>query len=327
MLKTLKTALLTLGAFALLASPLAAAQKISINAAAGNQGGVFYVGMGAVGKAIMDDCPDIDYSMFPSAGFTNIMRVQLNQSQIGVAQSINSYMGMEGLPPFKAKQDKVLGIVSMNTRAHTHIVVTEASGIQSLRDIKDKKLPVRININPKGGNNELMPRFIFEAYGLGWDEIKAQGGKLFALSIPDAIDMMKDGRIDVDVYHGEEPAYKYTDIMSSTKIRILPIDEDKLEAALDKIGGGCSIGEFSPTAYGGLAKGIRSLRTSTELVVNADLPDELVYRLTKAILNHREDIATAVPLWGSLAPETAPNTSIPLHPGAIKYYKEIGVLK
>lgn len=319
------SALALAASIALLGAPSMASAKIELNAAAGNQGGVFYVGMGAVGKAIMDSCPDIDYTMFPSAGFTNIMRVQKGVSQIGVAQSINTYMGAKGMKPFKGVQDKVMGLVNVNTSAHTHIVVTEASGIKSIEEIRDKKLPIKININPTGGNNELVPRLIFEAYGIGWNQLREQGAKLFPLSIPDSIDMMKDGRIDVDVYHGEEPAYKYTDIMSTTDIRFLPIDEQIAQNIAKEYG--MSVTEFSDTAYKGKVKGLRGLTTHTELVVNADTPEDLVYRITKAIIEHRDDIATAVPLWGSLDAKTAPLTSVPLHPGAAKYYKEIGVLK
>lgn len=312
-------------AAALLSAPAAASAKIEINAAAGNQGGVFYVGMGAVGKAIMDSNPDIDYTMFPSAGFTNIMRVQKGQSQIGVAQSINTYMGAKGMKPFKTVQDKVMGLVNVNTNAHTHIVVTAASGIKSIEQIRDEKLPIKININPTGGNNELVPRLIFEAYGIGWNELREQGAKLFPLSIPDSIDMMKDGRIDVDVYHGEEPAYKYTDIMSTTDINFLPIDEEIAQKIAKEYG--MSVTEFSPVAYKGKVKGLRGLTTHTELVIGKDVPEELAYRITKAIIEHRDDIATAVPLWGTLDAKTAPLTSVPLHPGAAKYYKEIGVLE
>ena len=224
---TMFKALAVSAALTFLASGTAfAADRIELNAAAGNQGGVFYVGMGAVGNAIMQDNPDIDYSMFPSAGLTNIIRVQNNQSQIGVIQSNNGVMALKGLAPFKSPQKNITGLVNMNTRAHTHIVVTEASGITSMEDIRDKKLPIRININPSGGNNEMMPRLVFEAYGIGWNKLRENGAKLVPLSIPDSIDMMKDGRIDVDVYHGEEPAYKYTDIMSTVNIRFLDVDPE-----------------------------------------------------------------------------------------------------
>ena len=110
-----------------------AADKIEINAAAGNQGGVFYVGMGAVGNAIMKDNPDIDYSMFPSAGLTNVIRVQNNQSQIGVIQSNNGYMAVKGIAPFKKPQTNIAGLVNMNSRAHTHIVVSEADARRDIR--------------------------------------------------------------------------------------------------------------------------------------------------------------------------------------------------
>lgn len=309
----------------LVAGTASADGKTEINAASGNQGGVFYVGMGAIGKAIMQDNPDIDYTMFPSAGLSNVLRVQKGQSQIGVVQSNNAHMAVNGTPPLKAKQDKVLGLANVNTKAHTHIVVRADSEIKSIEEIRDKKLPVRININPVGGNNELLPRRIFEEYGIGWKELRNQGAKLYPLSIPDSVDMMKDGRLDVDVYHGEEPAFKYNDIMSTTKIRILPVDEKILEKLATEYGG--SVTEFSDTAYDGLAKGIKGLTTHTELIVNADMPEDLVYRITKAIMEHRDDIATAVPLWSTLQLETAPYTQAPLHPGAAKYYQEKGVLK
>lgn len=302
-----------------------AADKIEINAAAGNQGGVFYVGMGAVGNAIMKDNPDIDYSMFPSAGLTNVIRVQNNQSQIGVIQSNNGYMAVKGIAPFKKPQTNIAGLVNMNTRAHTHIVVSEASGIKSMEEIRDKKLPIRININPTGGNNEMVPRLVFEAYGIGWKQLRENGAKLFPLSIPDSIDMMKDGRIDVDVYHGEEPAYKYTDIMSTVNIRFLDVDPAVVQKVADDYG--MTITEFSPEAYDGKAKGVRGLTSHTEIIVNAGMSEDLAYRLTKSIIEHREDIATAVPLWSTMTPEVACQTTVPLHPGAAKYYREIGVLK
>lgn len=309
----------------LIASTAFAASKIELNAAAGNQGGVFYVGMGAVGNAIMKDNPDIDYSMFPSAGLTNVIRVQNNQSQIGVIQSNNGVMALKGIAPFKAPQTNIAGLVNMNTRAHTHIVVSEASGITSLEEIRDKKLPIRININPTGGNNEMVPRLVFEAYGIGWKQLRENGAKLFPLSIPDSIDMMKDGRIDVDVYHGEEPAYKYTDIMSTVGIRFLDVDPAIVQKVADEYG--MTVTEFSPDAYAGKAKGIRGLTSHTEIIVNAGMSEELAYRLTKAIIEHRDDIATAVPLWGTMTPELACQTVVPLHPGAAKYYREIGVLQ
>ena len=302
-----------------------AAEKTEINAAAGNQGGVFYVGMGAVGKAIMQDNPDIDYTMFPSAGLSNVIRVQKGQSQIGVVQSNNAYMATKGMAPLKGVQDKVLGLANLNTKAHTHIVAREDSGINSIEEIRDKKLPVRININPVGGNNEMLPRRIFEEYGIGWNQLREQGAKLYPLSIPDSIDMMKDGRLDIDVYHGEEPAFKYNDILSTTKLKFLPVDEKILEKLAKEMGG--EVTEFSETAYGGLAKGQKGLTTHTELIVNADMPEDLVYKITKAIMEHRDDIATAVPLWSTMELETAPFTQAPLHPGAARYYREKGVLK
>ncbi|WP_273524990.1 TAXI family TRAP transporter solute-binding subunit [Mailhella massiliensis] len=323
---TMFKALAVSAALTFLASGTAfAADRIELNAAAGNQGGVFYVGMGAVGNAIMQDNPDIDYSMFPSAGLTNIIRVQNNQSQIGVIQSNNGVMALKGLAPFKSPQKNITGLVNMNTRAHTHIVVTEASGITSMEDIRDKKLPIRININPSGGNNEMMPRLVFEAYGIGWNKLRENGAKLFPLSIPDSIDMMKDGRIDVDVYHGEEPAYKYTDIMSTVNIRFLDVDPEVVKHIADEYG--MTVTEFSPEAYDGKAKGVRGLTSHTEIIANADMSEDLAYRITKAIVEHRQDIATAVPLWGTMTPEVACRTTVPLHPGAARYYREIGVLK
>lgn len=324
----MRKTLFKLAAFAcafFLAQGAGAAEKLELNAASGNQGGVFYVGMGAVGKAIMQDNPDIDYTMFPSAGLSNVLRVQKGQSGIGVVQSNNAHMAVKGDAPFKGVQDKVMGLANVNTKAHTHIAVREDSGITSLEDIRDKKLPVRININPVGGNNELLPRRIFEEYGIGWKQLKEQGAKLYPLSIPDSIDMMKDGRIEVDVYHGEEPAFKYNDILSTTPIRFLPVDEEILQKLAKEFGG--EVTEFSETAYDGKVKGLRGLTTHTELIVNADMPEDLVYRITKAIMEHRDDIATAVPLWSTLNLEDAPNTAAPLHPGAARYYREKGVLK
>lgn len=300
------------------------AAHIEINAAAGNPGGTFYIGMGAVGQVITSNNPDIEYSIFPSGGFTNVIRVANNSSQIAIAQDINILTGINGLEPFKKSYNNLRGLVGINHLSRTHIVVAASTGITDIAQIKAKKIPLTINMNTVGGNNEYLPRKVLEEYGITYKDIRDWGGKIFALSLTNSIDMMKDGRIKADTHHGDDPVYKYMDIKTAIDLRVLPLSKEVQDRLVKKYGlKATSI----PAASYGTSEDILTVGTRPEIFTNTELSDDLAYRITKAIIENRKDIAIALPAW-QIDPETAwQNLSAPLHPGAERYYREMGYMK
>ena len=85
-----------------------------------------------------------------------------------------------------------------------HFIVNKASGITSLAQIKEKKMPIRISMSHTAGNSYLFGKWILEEYGISQQDITAWGGKIYTPSTNDAASMMKDGQLDVAC--GSDPA-------------------------------------------------------------------------------------------------------------------------
>ena len=84
---------------------------------------------------------------------------------------------------------------------------------------------------------------------------------------------------------------------------------------------------FEPGVYKSVTEPVPTIGTYTILIVRKDLPEDLVYEITKLYFANKEELAKSIKALGELEPEeAAKNTGFPLHPGAEKYYKEIGAI-
>ena len=126
---------------------------------------------------------------------------------------------------------------------------------------------------------------------------------------------------------GPGEAFIIQDMMNSVDLDILPVDENIIEAVNKKYG--LLKGTIPATFYNGkFGHDIVTVDASTELMVNKNVPEDLVYRMVKAICEKRDDIVIASPYWSTFTPEkAAEGLALPLHPGAEKYYREMGYIK
>lgn len=298
-----------------------------LKAAASPAGGAWYVGMGAIGKAIQSENPDIDVSIFPGGGLANPLHVDSGKSDFGIgAHSVIKAAG-EGIEPYKKPASNLRSMLNLHDHTLMHFIVDKKSGITSLQQIKDQKMPIRISMSHTAGNSNLFGKWILEEYGISQKDISDWGGKIYTPSTNDAAAMMKDGQLDVLLWIGPGEAFIVQDMMNSVDLDILPVDEEVIEAVDKKYG--LKRGIIPASFYNGkFGHDIVTVDASTELMVNKDVPEDTVYKMVKAICDKVDDIHIAAPSWSTLTPEEAGvGLALPLHPGAEKYYKEKGYIK
>ncbi len=314
-------------AAALCATPAMAKNYSELKAAASPAGGAWYVGMGAVGKAISSVYPDIDVALFPGGGLANVLHVDKGASDFGIAAHSVIVAAAKGIEPYKKPAENVVSLLNLHDSTRMHFIVNKASGIKSLEQIAEKKMPIRISMSHTAGNSYLFGRWILEEYGITQKNITDWGGKIYTPSTNDAAAMMKDGQLDVALWIGPGEAFIIRDMMNSVDLDILPVSEKVIKAVNEKYG--LLPGVIPASFYEGkFGRDIVTVSASTELMINKNVPDDVVYKMVKAICEKRDDIVIAAPFWKSFTPEKAcQGLALPIHPGAAKYYKEMGWLK
>lgn len=306
----------------------AQAEPMKLNLISGPVTGGWYVGMGVVGKAISTVYPDTEITMLPGGSSTNPIRVSRGQADIGILQIALGTAAREGLPPFKGKVDNVAGLVSWNDLSPLSIVIREDTGISDIEQIKERKAPLRIAVGLKGGGGDTYGRWVFEQYGFDWKDVESWGGKVYFNNYDDMANMAKDGLVDMIVWLGRGESWFLSEITKDIKMKWLPVSPEAVARVRDKYGMQPAV--VPGTLYSGRVGGtdVPTVAEITGLVVRADMPEDDVYKITKAICEKRDDIIQGFATWGTFTVEhAAENQPYPLHPGAARYYREIGALK
>jgi len=198
------------------------------------------------------------------------------------------------------------------------VVVKEDSPIQSIGDLKGK----RIGTPSLNDGGEIMARAVLEIYGLSYKDAKT----VKHLSLGELANAFKDGFFDASLYGGGVPMSSVVDVTLAKKCRLISIEEDKLQTLLEKYPE-YTRSVISKGTYKGMEKDVLSFGTRTAVVTLGSTSEDLVYQITKAVMENIPELAAVHPAGQSYnIQETLLGIrTIPIHPGAIRYYKEKGI--
>ena len=286
-----------------------------ITFASGSVGGAYY----SLGGAIADTVTKIPgiqcVSESTGASIENGRLVASGESQFGFMMSDAAYKAAEGIEPFDEKLD--LKALFTMYPAPQHIITLKGSGIKSVPDMKGKK----ISVDAPGSGCEAMSKEILKAYDMTYDDINVA-----FLSQPEAATALKDGTIDALFWNFAYPGAVVMDVASARDIEMIPLPDDIMEKLADEFPY-YSPGEIPAGVYEGVDYDTPALVVGNVIVVPSDMDDELAYEITKILFDNIKEMAEVHPAANQMDPETAWQTSIELHPGAEKYFKEIGTMK
>jgi TRAP transporter TAXI family solute receptor len=195
------------------------------------------------------------------------------------------------------------------------VVAAAGSGINSIADLKGKN----VSVGDAGSGVEFNARQILEAYGMTFDDIGKQN-----LSFGASADALRDNKIDAFFCVAGAPTPAIVDLALGRSIVILPVDDAHIAALQAKY----PFYQKFPVAansYTGQTADVQTVAVKATLIVSPKLSEDTVYQMTKTFIESRATIEH--PKAAEISPANAVGSiSVPFHPGAIKYYKEIGAM-
>ena len=309
--------ILALGVSVLALGFIAPASAETLTMMTGPQGGT-WVPLGGALKALWEkEVPGISINMLPGAGISNVRGVNEGKAQIGFGNSISTVDGIHGNPPFKEKAGDVCQLATLYPQ-YFQVVALADSGIDTYKDLKGKSIAVQT----RGNTAEVITQHILQAHGLSYKDMKVN----FQASYNDAVSLMKDGHAQVFTLGTTIPASAVMDLASGRDIKLLPVDDAGFQA-MKKINPGYTLNTVKAGTYPKQDKDVKVIGYATHLIVGCKVPEKEVYGMTKAMATHIADMAAINSAMKTLTPkEMAVDIGVPFHPGAAKYYKEIGAL-
>ncbi len=293
----------------------AAAQQLKMMT--GPQGGSWYPLGGAIQNIIEKAIPGASMQVLPGAGISNVVGVQTGKAELGFGNAVSSVDGVNGMEPFKGKQDNVCQLATLYFQ-YFHAVVLADSGVKTGADLKGKALTTQ----QKGNTGEQMTRDLLKVYGLDYSKMS----KVNFGNYTDSVSQLKDGHAQVFTLITTVPASSVMDIASARDIRVMDLSEINLQE-LQKINKGYDKRIIKAGSYPKQDKDVQTIGTWTHLIVSCKLPEDTVYKITKALASNVENLGNVVSaVKGLTVKDMAADVGVPYHPGAKKFYQEAKAL-
>ena len=308
----------TIFALVFLSAAWAAPQQLTMGT--GGTAGTYYPFGGAMSQIISDHSNGMVNITAQSTGASveNINLLAAGDVDLIIVQNDLSDYAMNGTEFFK---DRKIGNLTAIARLYPetiHLVASKESGIKTLGDFKGKN----ISVGAPGSGNEANARQIFDVYGLSYDDFKPH-----FISYAETTDHFKDRLVDAFIYTTGVPNPSIQDISTLQDIVFIPIDGAKRDELLKKYPFFAK-DVLPANSYRGLDKPVETVAVQAILAARKELSDEVVYAITKGLFENLEALGNAHHKGKTVKIEKAlDGISIPIHPGAVKYYKEKGIIK
>lgn len=338
---SIATVLLALGLTVLVVFGLGTAvsaeelQPTTMTWVAGGVGGGWYAQAGGLASLIQDKEPKIILKVVPGGGVVNPVRVSTGKDGIGWGVTFVDKMAYTGMAPlYKAPNPNVRALGGIFGISYIHILASADQNIKTLGEFVDlvkagKAVKVAM---PMSGTSDLpLVKEILKFYGITFDDIEKAGGKIFQAVYADMVSMYKDKHVDFVFTHLGLPAAAITEMAVSRDSILLTTSNECIDAMAKQLGtiNTASGKAFIPAGtYKGTDVDTPAVPTAAELLAGAHVPDVVAYTILKVICDNIKEVYTINEKNRTFDPKTGwQNVAVPLHPGAEKFYKEMGYMK
>lgn len=303
---------------ALAAHPNAADAKTPISIGSCPVGCTAYTWAAGIAEVINKNVDAVQATAEETKGYVaNVKLMSKGEMEAGMANSLSAYSAYKAEGPFAdAKPGAVMSWLSIAPMA-VHIITLKDGPVQSVDDLKGK----RVGMGQPGGTSMLDAEALVEGIGLkAGDDFKD-----FRVRLGNMVDMLSDGNLDAAIWNGSFPLPPVIKLAAQHPVNLVPVPDAVFERVHGKFPPYFKINIPAKT-YAGIDTPTATYGLGNALVINAAVSEDLVYAMTKAVMTNLDTLKGVHPALGRVSKDTVLNGfAAPLHPGALRYYREIGV--
>ena len=289
---------------------------VAINLATGGTSGTYYA-VGGVLKTVLDSKLTLSTLNVASTGASvaNVNMITDGEAQMAILQSDVINYAHEGTGQFEgAPEDNALWVAGIYNET---VQILAKPGINTVSDLKGKT----ICVGDVGSGTEINAWQVLGAAGLTKDDVNAVNG-----SFQDGVDQLKDGKIDAAFTVAGAPTTAIVDYATTNTLNLVSLSDDEL-AAIQEAYPFLIRDDLAAGTYTGQDADVTCVAIQATLVASEELSEDVVYEFVKAMFDNKDALTEGHAKFGFLDPEAASaGATVTMHPGAEKYYKEIGVL-
>lgn len=285
----------------------------------GPSGGTHEVVGTAAAEILKKAIPGTQFSAVPSTGLaTNPLLLQSRQGDVGSLSSSLGVLARDGQPPFKEPYPELCALFATYANV-LQVWIPVDSNIKDLSDLKDK----RFSFGLPGSTHYQPVLNLFEIYSISESDLK-KTAKVQPLAWGAATNALRDNNIDALIWETACPAPAIQSIEVSRPYTLVQMDEKKLDEFASKYEGWFKV-TIPAGTYKGQKEDVKTIATQNILAVDASMDPDLVYAMAKSLWENRVELGnTHATLKNISLDNVACNVGLKLHPGARKYFEEIG---
>jgi TRAP transporter TAXI family solute receptor len=291
-----------------------------LSIATGGTGGVYYPLGGGMANVISKYLPNVEATAEVTAGSVdNCKLVQGGKADLAIIMADIGYDALKGAGRFKAGGPiplRTIGVVYSN---YMHFVTMAGSGIKVVADLKGR----RVSTGSPGSGTEVKTMRVLESYGIdGERDIKRD-----RLGVAESAGAVKDRKIDAFTWDGGLPTAAVLDLAATPGIKVRVLNNaDHLDKLTQKYGPVYYPLPIPKATYPGMDADVQVVCVANLFICHEKMDAGLVYNIVKTLLEHQSELVAVHKEAKNFTLATAAvGSSLPIHPGAIKYYREKGI--
>jgi len=296
------------------AAPVSAQEQLSI--ATAGTGGVYYPLGGGLAEVIKQHVSGYAATAEVTGGSVeNMGLIATGDADLAIALGDTVAHARAGIGRFENQRLPMISGLSSLYMNMVQIVTLADSGITTLSGLRGK----RVSVGAPGSGTEINAQAILAANGMSYDDIDEQ-----RLNFNETADALANGDIDVGFWSVAAPTSAILNLAATQSIRMIGLSDDEIAAtrAADPIFARATL---PGGIYTGVDQSVAVLGIPNVLVVSTEMPDDLAYAITRAMYEHLDELSAIHPAAHQITVEfTLDSMPVPLHPGAVRYFSEIG---
>ena len=304
----------TVAATMMAAALPASAQQLSI--ATGGTGGVYYPIGGGFAEMFNNHIDGAQATAeVTGASVENMGLIMRGDADLALVLADTAYQAYTGTGDFDGRQiENTRALASVYPNA-VQLVTLAESDIQSIADLAGK----RVSVGAPGSGTELNARALLEANGVNYEDFTPQ-----RLNFNETADAIRDGDIDAGFWSVGPPTSSILNLAATRDIRLIGLSDEEIANA-QEVEAVFAPYELAAGMYDGMDEAVQTIGIPNVLVVNADMDEELAYQLTQLLFENTDELIAVHPAANDTTIEfTMSSTPVPLHPGALRYFEEVG---